>query len=90
MLQTKLIVQNLKCGGCANTISKHLNTLENISKVTVEPDDSSVSFKYTDESELLLAKDKLKQIGYPTVGDANSYFSKAKSFMSCATGKMNQ
>lgn len=89
-MQTKIIVQNLKCGGCANTITKHLNVLENVSNVNVEAELSSVSFSYESEETLAKVEDKLKQLGYPVVGDANTYMNKAKSFISCATGKMNQ
>ncbi|WP_019038767.1 heavy-metal-associated domain-containing protein [Psychroflexus tropicus] len=88
-METKVIVQNLKCGGCAHTISKQINAMGKVENVVVEPEDSSVSFTYYDEAELLLVKDKLKQLGYPVAGEANSYLNKAKSFVSCATGKMN-
>lgn len=88
-MQTKIIVQNLKCGGCANTISKHLTSFEDVSNLEVEAEASSVSFSYENDSTLLEVENKLKQLGYPVVGDANSYMNKAKSFISCATGKMN-
>jgi len=88
-METKVIVQNLKCGGCAHTIAKQINAMDNVKNVIVEPENSSVSFTYHNEAELLLVKDKLKQLGYPVAGEANSYFNKAKSFVSCATGKMN-
>ncbi|MFO7745718.1 MAG: heavy metal-associated domain-containing protein [Psychroflexus sp.] len=89
-MQTKIIVQNLKCGGCANTISKNLITLEDISDINVNPEESSVAFRYTHESSLQSVEEKLKHLGYPVIGDANTYLNKAKSFISCATGKMNQ
>jgi hypothetical protein len=34
-------------------------------------------------------KDKLKVLGYPEDGTANTLGSKAKSYVSCAIGKMN-
>lgn len=89
-MQTKLIVQNLKCGGCAGTISKHLNAIGTVSNVEVETEESSVSFSYDNESCLSVVEEKLKQIGYPVFGDSNTYLQKAKSFISCATGKINQ
>lgn len=90
MMQTKIIVQNLKCGGCANTITKNLSSFEDIRDINVEAELSSVSFSYENETTLQEVEHKLKQLGYPVVGDANSYMNKAKSFISCATGKMNQ
>lgn len=89
-MQTKIVVQNLKCGGCANTISKHLTTFEDVSNVNVEAESSLVSFSYENELALSKVEDKLKQLGYPIIGNANTYLNKAKSFISCATGKMNQ
>lgn len=88
-MQTKIIVQNLKCGGCANTITKNLSSFEDIRDINVEAELSSVSFSYENETTLQEVEHKLKQLGYPVVGDANSYMNKAKSFISCATGKMN-
>ena len=34
-------------------------------------------------------KEKLKTLGYPEDGEANSLGSKAKSYVSCAIGKMS-
>jgi copper chaperone len=48
-----------------------------------------VDFDYTDESTLLNAKETLKSIGYPEDGKENSFGTKAKSYVSCAIGKMN-
>lgn len=89
-MQTKLIVQNLKCGGCASTISKHLKAIEGLSHIEVDADTSSVAFSHSEEKALQQVEDKLKHLGYPVVGDTNTYFNKAKSYISCATGKMNQ
>jgi len=34
-------------------------------------------------------KEKLSKMGYPEVGDSNTIVHKAKSYVSCATGKMS-
>ena len=44
-MNTTILIQNLKCGGCANTITTKISTLENISNVIVNVEDSSVSFE---------------------------------------------
>lgn len=87
-MKTTISVQNLKCGGCANTITSKLANVENISNLQVDVDDSKVSFNYLDEEDVLVVKEKLKQLGYPSIEDNNSFTSKTKSFVSCATGKM--
>jgi len=87
-MKTTLIVQNLKCGGCANTITKKLTALENITEVAVDKDTSEITFSYIQEDDVKVVTDKLKQIGYPTEDAENSMMSKAKSMYSCASGKI--
>ncbi|MCL5128284.1 MULTISPECIES: heavy-metal-associated domain-containing protein [unclassified Algibacter] len=89
-MKTSIIVQNLKCGGCANTISTKLSDIKNISDIKVHVDESKVSFNYINEADALAVKEKLKNIGYPSVEDDNNLVSKAKSFVSCATGKFSK
>jgi copper chaperone CopZ len=87
-MKTSIIVQNLKCGGCANTITNKIKELKGITDINVEVDESKVSFNYADEQDAIAVKEKLKNLGYPSIEDANSITSKAKSFVSCATGKL--
>lgn len=88
-METTIQIQNLKCGGCANTITKNISTIEAITNVSVNVDESTVTFGYETESKLAEVKDKLKALGYPEDGEANSLASKAKSYVSCAVGKMS-
>jgi copper chaperone CopZ len=81
-------IQNLKCGGCVSTITKKLNALDDVSEVTVEVEDNSVTFEYSDEHTLDVVKETLAEIGYPEDGERNSLTTKAKSYVSCAFGKM--
>jgi copper chaperone CopZ len=89
-MKATIIVQNLKCDGCARTITDRLSDLENISEVKVITDTSTVSFAYEDSGDALNVKDKLKDLGYPSIDSKNSLASKAKSFVSCASGKMSK
>jgi len=88
-METTLYIQNLKCGGCANTITKNLTTLEGIQNITVNVEESAVGFSYDNDDQLNAVKDKLKVLGYPEDGESNSLGSKAKSYVSCAIGKMS-
>jgi copper chaperone len=88
-MKTTLKIQNLKCSGCGNTITKKLKALPNISHVKVTVDDNNVSFEYTEGLALENAKETLKLIGYPEEGEANSLGTKAKSFVSCAIGRVS-
>ena len=86
-MQTTIYIQNLKCGGCANTITKGLNDIETVKNVHVNVEDSCVTFDYEMDEKLSEVKTKLKSLGYPEDGEANSLGSKAKSYVSCAIGK---
>ena len=88
MEQTTLHIQNLKCGGCAHTITTRLSELKGISEVNVDNDTDSVSFNYNSENELTKAVNLLSSLGYPVEGEANPLTKKAKSFVSCAVGRM--
>lgn len=88
-MKTTLYIQNLKCGGCANTITKNIASLDAITDVSVNVEESYVSFDYPTEEKLIEVKEKLKVLGYPEDGEANSLGSKAKSYVSCAIGKMS-
>ena len=88
MEATTLNIQNLKCHGCANTIVIQLSKLNGISDVTVDNEIDAVSFNYSSNTELELATKKLSDLGYPINGEANSLPKKAKSFVSCAVGRI--
>ncbi|MFZ3272701.1 MAG: heavy metal-associated domain-containing protein [Lutibacter sp.] len=85
---TIIKVLNLKCGGCANTIKKGIVTIEGVNEILINLNTSEVSIDATDELVIQQVKEKLSSMGYPEVGDSNSMLHKAKSFVSCATGKM--
>ena len=88
-MKTTLEIQNLKCGGCANTIKTKLDALEDISDLNINNEQYTVSFFHKDQSTLVEIKHILFKLGYPVVGDKNAITTKAKSFVSCAIGRMN-
>jgi len=85
-------VLNVKCGGCANTLKKSL--LEEFGEVEVNlevmPREITLSIE---ETQIESLKSKLKTLGYPFVTDELNTIEKitttAKSFVSCAIGKIN-
>lgn len=89
MSASTVTIQNLKCGGCANTITSKLEELEGVSNVKVDVDTAQVSFELSKEDDMKQVIERLAQIGYPIEGDENSLIQKAKSFVSCAIGRMN-
>ena len=93
MLKTKKMttinILNLKCNGCASTIKKGLLSLEGVNAVEVTLENSEIKINEVSDIIFTTVKEKLSKMGYPEVGDANTVMHKAKSFVSCATGKMS-
>lgn len=91
MKQTYEIL-NVKCGGCANTLKKALeNDFKDVEvDLQSNPRKITLDIEPNDEEKLKL---KLRSIGYPLVNDELSALetvsTKAKSFVSCAIGKIN-
>lgn len=86
----RLNIHNLKCHGCANTITKQLNNLEGVSKVEVHNETDEVSFEAEQPEHEKAVRQKLAQLGYPVTDDPNSLTQKAKSLVSCAVGRMSK
>lgn len=87
-MHTNIIIQNLKCGGCENTILKNLLKIEGVSNVGIETSTSIVSLEYANESLLKTAKQTLTKLGYPPSEEVNKISLKAKSYVSCAIGRI--
>ena len=87
-MKTTLQIENLKCGGCAATIKKGILTIDDVENVDVNLEESSVSITST-KNNLQEVKIKLSKLGYPEIGDKNTVLHKAKSFVSCAVGKID-
>ena len=85
-------VENIKCGGCAGTIKKRLLEEDGVSAVDVDVEKGMVII--TADSD---ASDhwrvQLLKMGYPERGTAEGIAAakaKAKSFVSCAIGRVDQ
>ena len=87
-MKLTLGVQNIKCGGCAKTITTKLYELEKITDVMVDVDLGTVTFESNNVAATQDLRDKLKALGYPTVDAKNGLGDRAKSFLSCATGRL--
>lgn len=82
----EIIVVNLNCGGCANTIKTTL-IKEGYQNVLVDIKTRIIKFKGDKEKAIKL----LTKMGYPEEGspEADSILKKAKSYVSCVIGKVN-
>lgn len=87
-----ITVENIKCGGCAGTITKKLNTKFDTDSVKVNVEQGVVDINVEDNKRDEVTK-VLLDLGYPetdSVHGLSSAKAKAKSFVSCAIGKMDK
>ena len=88
-MKETIYIQNVKCSGCAQTIQSKLESIKDVSAIEINVGQGFVSFDVDSIETTNVVKKTLKSIGYPEQGHENSIGSKAKSYVSCAIGKMN-
>ncbi|MDP1801276.1 MAG: heavy metal-associated domain-containing protein [Bacteroidota bacterium] len=91
-MKTKIIIDNLKCSGCVGTIKKGLKSFVEVSEVIVDVENESVEITYTDDLPIEKLKEKLSSMGYPEKGTLegfDKFTANAKSYVSCAIGKIS-
>jgi len=84
-------VENIKCGGCANSIKKGLMDEAGVSMVEINVESGMVSIDGENLDRDAIAAHLLK-MGYPESGSVEGIkaaTAKAKSFVSCAIGKVS-
>ena len=91
MTQTfQVEVENIKCGGCENSIVKGINSVAQVSNLVIDREKQMVSFAGEAAIKQTVI-DKLKSMGYPEKGSVagiETGITNAKSFVSCAIGRM--
>jgi copper chaperone CopZ len=80
-------VENIKCGGCENSIRKEVLQQSGILAVHVDGEHQIVSITGEDDMARSQIVSCLEHLGYPESGH-NSLLFKVKSFGSCAVGRM--
>ena len=89
-MQHIIEVENIRCGGCANTIGKQLKKIDGVGEVNVDIENGRVAVEAGEDSHAHLVA-ALLAIGYPEKGSAEGLKAakaKARSFVSCAIGKV--
>lgn len=94
-MQITIEVENIRCGGCANSITQKLMEDERIDNISIDIEKQMVSFD-TDNADTDTVREaaskQLFSLGYPEKGSVEGLESlkeKAKSVVSCAVGKMS-
>lgn len=85
-------VLNVKCGGCANTLSTKLEKAFGEVEVNLEVEPRQITLDI-EEANIALLRTQLIKLGYPMsdedLSKLKGFTTTAKSFVSCAVGKMN-
>lgn len=90
-MKIQLRVENIKCGGCANTIRKGLLKDARIGLVEVDIPTGEVELETGDDMRSEIC-DLLKRLGYPERGSVEGIAcisARAKSFISCTAGRLD-
>jgi copper chaperone len=80
-------VENIKCGGCMNSIKTALLKIENVSEVIIDKETNTITI-YSETDRAVFVK-ALSSLGYPEKGH-NTLLHKGKSFVSCAVGNLTK
>jgi copper chaperone len=87
MISHQIFVENMKCGGCMNSIKTSLLKIKGVTSVNIlkEEDKVIVTGVAVEKADVI---DKLSSLGYPEKG-SNNILCKTKYFVSCAMGRMS-
>lgn len=86
MITYQIFVENIKCGGCLNSIRGALLKINGVTGLEILKEEDKVTVTgWAIDKEVVIKK--LAALGYPEKGN-NSLMNKAISFVSCAIGKV--
>ncbi|BBB23941.1 heavy metal transport/detoxification protein [Isorropodon fossajaponicum endosymbiont JTNG4] len=87
----KITVDNIKCGGCAGTITKKLTSTFDTENIDINIEQGIINLDVDDAKKAEVVK-VLLNLGYPEIDSVhgfNSAKAKEKSFVFCAIGRMD-
>ncbi len=82
----EIFVENIKCGGCISGIKKALLGFKGVKSVEITLDEEKILIQGNQLNRAAYIK-KMDSMGYPEKGN-NTLFKEAKSYVSCAIGKV--
>jgi copper chaperone CopZ len=83
----KIDVENIKCGGCMNSIKTALLKIENVTEVAIDKETDTITIDADNDRAVFV--NTLSSLGYPEKGH-NTLLHKGKSFVSCAVGNLTK
>jgi copper chaperone len=85
-----IYVANLKCSGCAQSITQKLEQLNGIQNIAVSIDEGHIEIHHDGSVNRQKIIATLLSIGYPEATAENGLLTKAKSYASCMVGKLSK
>lgn len=82
----KITVENVKCAGCVKGITTALLKIKGVASVEIDQATETITLTGLYDRASIIAQ--LAHMGYPETGH-NSLLQQAKSYVSCAIGKMS-
>ncbi|MBR9860611.1 heavy-metal-associated domain-containing protein [bacterium] len=89
MIEEKIQIANIKCGGCEKSIENKLAEIEGVSMAKADFETGTVHFKHSGTTARMKVLQALKKMGYPEISEENPWTDKVKSYASCMIGKMS-
>ena len=83
----EILVENIKCGGCMTSIKSAIMKFPGVKSVDINLEEEKITIVSKGVKKEAIIK-KLTSLGYPEKGQ-NTIFNQAKSYVSCAVGKMS-
>ena len=83
----EIFVENIKCNGCVTSIKLAIMKFAGVKSVEINLDEEKITIGGKGVKKEAILK-KLTSLGYPEKGH-NTILNQAKSYVSCAIGKMS-
>jgi copper chaperone CopZ len=83
----EIFVENIKCHGCTTSIKLAIMKFAGVKSVEIDLEEEKITIGGKGVKKKAILK-KLTSLGYPEKGH-NTIFNQAKSYVSCAIGKMS-
>lgn len=90
MKSEKIIIANLKCSGCANTITKNISEINGVFHVEVNNEEDSVTINYEGDVKRETFTKALHDLGYPEATKENGLLLQLKSYAQNMVGKFGK
>ncbi len=86
-MKYNIVVENVKCHGCENSIKKRLSKFDTLKNISIDNESGTIDFELDESKNVQLVIDALNKIGYPLAGTGNNIHN-IKSYVSCAIGRV--